>query len=91
MRRTAPRSEDPYLRLLVKLYRYLARRTGKKFNQVVLKRLFMSKTNRAPLSLARLVRNLKKKGNADKIVTVVGTVTDDPRIYEVPKMTVRDF
>uniref|UniRef100_A0A914UM18 Large ribosomal subunit protein eL18 n=1 Tax=Plectus sambesii TaxID=2011161 RepID=A0A914UM18_9BILA len=88
VRRTSPRSEDPYLRLLVKLYRYLARRTGQKFNQVVLKRLFMSRTNRAPLSLARIVRNLKHKGNADKIVTVVGTITDDARIFEVPKMTV---
>eukprot|EP00965_Chrysotila_dentata_P065497 2170507-Pleurochrysis_carterae.AAC.1 len=31
--RTAPVSENLYLRLLVKLYRFLARRTGNKFNQ----------------------------------------------------------
>ena len=37
------------------LYRFLARRTSSTFNQVVLKRLFMSKTNRPPLSLARIV------------------------------------
>lgn len=60
--RRAPRSKNLYLLLLVKLYRFLARRTGAKFNQTILKRLFMSKTNRPPLSLSRLVRHMKKKG-----------------------------
>ncbi|CAH7401639.1 unknown_gene_12304 [Phodopus roborovskii] len=41
IRRKEPRSQDIYLRLLVKLYRFLARRTNSTFNQVVLKRLFM--------------------------------------------------
>merc|ERR1711864_7262 len=37
---------------------------------------------------ARIVRNLKKDGgNAEKIVVVVGTVTNDLRIFDVPKMT----
>ena len=44
-----PKSQDIYLRLLVKLYRFLARWTNSTFNQVVLKRLFMSRTNRPPL------------------------------------------
>jgi len=37
VRRTAPKSEDPYLRVLVKLYRYLANRVGGKnsFNKVL--------------------------------------------------------
>ena len=52
VRRTAPKSEDIYLRLLVKLYRFLARRTDAKFNEIVLRRLFMSKINRPPMSLA---------------------------------------
>uniref|UniRef100_A0A2L2Z830 Large ribosomal subunit protein eL18 n=1 Tax=Parasteatoda tepidariorum TaxID=114398 RepID=A0A2L2Z830_PARTP len=52
--RRAPKSEDSYLRLLVKLYRYLARRTGEKFNKIVMKLLFMSRINRPHLSLARL-------------------------------------
>ena len=62
--RRAPRSRNLYLLLLVKLYRFLARRTGSKFNQTILKRLFMSKTNRPPLSLSRLVRHMKKKGKS---------------------------
>ncbi|KAL1771902.1 60S ribosomal protein L18, partial [Sigmodon hispidus] len=43
VRRKEPKSHDIYLRLLVKLYRFLARRTNSPFNQVVLKRLFMSR------------------------------------------------
>ncbi|CAO2638695.1 60S ribosomal protein L18, partial [Lemmus lemmus] len=41
VQRKAPKSQDIYLRLLAKLYRFLARRTNSTFNQVVLKRLFM--------------------------------------------------
>ena len=89
VRRTEPKSQDIYLRrLLVKLYRFLARRSEAKFNKIILKRLFMSKINRPPLSIARLVRNLKKDGNAEKIAVCVGTITNDIRIFDIPKMTV---
>uniref|UniRef100_A0A7E4V9Z6 Large ribosomal subunit protein eL18 n=1 Tax=Panagrellus redivivus TaxID=6233 RepID=A0A7E4V9Z6_PANRE len=87
-RRTAPKSEDPYVRLLAKLYTFLARKTDKKFNNIVLRRLFMAKTKRPPISIARIVRNLKKPGNENKTVVVVGTITDDKRIYAVPKFTI---
>lgn len=53
-KRKAPKSENVYLLLLVKLYRFLARRTDSKFNKIVLKRLFMSKINRPPMSLSRI-------------------------------------
>ena len=43
------------------LYRFLARRTDSKFNETVLKRLFMSKTNRPPLSLSKLAKFMKGK------------------------------
>merc|ERR1712077_55714 len=76
------------LSLLVKLYKFLARRTESKFNEIVMKRLFMSKTNRPPMSIARLVRKMKGDQRQNKIAVVVGTITDDSRIYEVPKMTV---
>ncbi|CAD6195214.1 unnamed protein product [Caenorhabditis auriculariae] len=87
-RRTAPRSEDPYLRILSKLYTFLARRTGEKFNSIVLKRLNMSKRFRQPISIARIARNLSKEGNANKLVVTLSTVTDDARLYTVPKFTV---
>lgn len=82
--RKEPKSQDIYLRLLVKvnklseltvtisrhhfelpvnltldtveqLYRFLARRSNASFNKVVLRRLFMSRTNRPPISISRLV------------------------------------
>ncbi|XP_057612105.1 60S ribosomal protein L18-like [Chionomys nivalis] len=88
VRRKEPKSQDIYLRLLVKLYRFLARRTNSTFNQVVLKRLFMSRTNRPPLSLSRMIRKMKLPGRENKTTVVVGTVTDDVRILDVPKLKV---
>ncbi|KAL5017873.1 hypothetical protein ScPMuIL_003595 [Solemya velum] len=86
--RTEPKSQDIYLRLLVKLYRFLARRTNAKFNRIILKRLFMSKTNRPPMSLARVIRMMKKSGRDTKMAVVVGTITDDLRLLKVPKLKI---
>ncbi|KIK07697.1 hypothetical protein K443DRAFT_673271 [Laccaria amethystina LaAM-08-1] len=87
--RTAPKSEDPYLLLLVKLYRFLARRTDANFNKVILHRLFLSKTNRPPLSLSRIVKETSHTEEREsKIIVQVGTVTDDIRLTEVPKLTI---
>lgn len=84
--RTAPKSEDPYLLLLVKLYRFLARRTDSSFNKVVLRRLYMSKINRPPMSVSRIARTVKD--TPGKTVVVVSTVTDDVRLVEVPKLSI---
>jgi large subunit ribosomal protein L18e len=70
----------------VKLYRFLARRTDSQFNKIVLKRLFMSRVNRAPISLTRVARYTK--GQEQKTVVIVGTVTDDARLAVVPKLSV---
>ncbi|XP_068215595.1 large ribosomal subunit protein eL18 [Palaemon carinicauda] len=86
--RRAPKSQDIYLRLLVKLYRFLARRTEAKFNKIILKRLFMSKINRPQLSLARLAGHAKRPRREGRIFVVVGTITDDLRLFKVPKLTV---
>uniref|UniRef100_A0A3P8VDL2 Large ribosomal subunit protein uL15/eL18 domain-containing protein n=1 Tax=Cynoglossus semilaevis TaxID=244447 RepID=A0A3P8VDL2_CYNSE len=40
------------------LYRFLSRRTNAPFNKVVLRRLFMSRTNRPPIAISRLVSPL---------------------------------
>ncbi|XP_066463806.1 large ribosomal subunit protein eL18 [Eleutherodactylus coqui] len=88
VRRKEPKSQDIYLRLLVKLYRFLARRTNSNFNRVVLRRLFMSRTNRPPLSLSRLIRKMKLAGRESKTAVVVGSITDDVRIQNIPKLTV---
>lgn len=110
--RKAPKSDNAYLKLLVKLYRFLARksstktksitepamcllttcqtttgRTDSSFNKVVLRRLFTSRINRPPVSLSRVKANLKN-GNDKKTVVVVGTITDDNRLLEVPKVNI---
>jgi large subunit ribosomal protein L18e len=46
----------------------------------------MSRINNAPISVSRLARYMK--GKEDKIAVVVGTVTDDPRLLEVPAVKV---
>lgn len=48
----------------------------------------MSNINKPPISLARLVRLMKKPGRDGLTAVIVGTVTDDTRIFEVPKLTV---
>lgn len=110
------------------LYRFLVRRTESNFNKVVLKRMFMSKQHRAPLSLSKLAHFMKGKvrtpapGEArsitrpaarararaplltaacvdvpalfllipqdNKVAVLVGTITDDVRLFEVPKLRV---
>ncbi|KAH8820983.1 putative 60S ribosomal protein L18-B [Xylogone sp. PMI_703] len=85
--RKAPKSDNVYLKLLVKLYRFLARRTDSSFNKVVLRRLFMSRINRPPVSISRIVANTSEESN-NKTVVVIGTVTDDNRLLTVPKLSV---
>ncbi|CAN1354902.1 60S ribosomal protein L18-2 [Linum perenne] len=54
----------------------------------------MSKVNKPPLSLSRLIRFTKGKVGLffiefeGKIAVVVGTITDDIRVYEVPAIKV---
>uniref|UniRef100_A0A8C8IRN3 Large ribosomal subunit protein uL15/eL18 domain-containing protein n=1 Tax=Oncorhynchus tshawytscha TaxID=74940 RepID=A0A8C8IRN3_ONCTS len=103
--RKEPKSQDIYLRLLVKLYRFLARRSTAPFNKVVLRRLFMSRTHRPPISVSRmiqrpkratvqvggqlqLIRKMKLPGRENRTAVVVGTVTDDVRIQDIPKLKV---
>ncbi|KAI0537140.1 ribosomal protein L18e/L15P [Xylaria digitata] len=86
--RKAPKSDNVYLKLLVKLYRFLARRTDSNFSKVVLRRLFMSRVNRPPVSLSRVKSQIIRGDQADKTVVVIGTITDDNRLLEVPKVTI---
>jgi large subunit ribosomal protein L18e len=46
----------------------------------------MSRVNRAPMSISNVAHNLK--GKEGKIAVLVGSVTDDDRFLEVPKMTI---
>ena len=75
-------SSNPYIKLLTKLYKFLARRTNSKFNEIVLKRLMMSRLNRPVISIRRLAWFMI--GKEEKIAVVVGNVTDDLRIQDLP-------
>ena len=46
----------------------------------------MSKVNRPPMGLNRLARYMK--GKEEKVAVIVGTVTDDVRLEQVPKLKV---
>ena len=52
----------------------------------------MSKINRPPVSLSKIIATSANKANAKnnegKTVVVVGTVTDDNRLLELPKLSV---
>lgn len=73
-----PKSQNIYLRLSVKLHRFLSRRTNSTFNHAVLKRLFMSPTNWPPLSFSLIIWWMKLPGRQGKTAVVV-------RVQEVPK------
>lgn len=47
----------------------------------------MSRINRPPVSISRIVANTSEKSN-NKTVVVIGTVTDDNRLLTVPKLSV---
>lgn len=46
----------------------------------------MSRINNAPMSISRVARYLS--GKEDQIAVVVGSVTDDPRLLEVPALKI---
>ncbi|XRM44539.1 hypothetical protein ABZX51_007669 [Aspergillus tubingensis] len=64
-----------------------AGRTESNFNKVVLRRLFMSRINRPPVSLSRIVSNVTDS-HKGKTIVVIGTITDDNRLLTVPKLSI---
>ena len=89
------KARNVYHRLLVKLYKFLSRRTTSRFNKCVLKRLLNSRVNRTPVSLTKLAKYSLRKSVADQkakgddiIFAIVGTVTNDTRLIDVPEMKV---
>ena len=89
------KAKNVYHRLLVKLYKFLSRRTTSKFNKCVLKRLLNSRVNRTPVSLSKLAKYSLRKSVADQkakgddvIFAIIGTVTNDTRLIDVPEMKV---
>lgn len=82
-KRTEVKGDNPYLKLLVKLYKFLGRRTTSKFNKVISNRLCMTRVQKAPLTVSKLAKHMEKK--AGKTAVLVGTVTDDTRLVTMPE------
>jgi len=53
------RSNNLYLHLLIRLFRFLSRRTDSMFCKTVLRRLISSRVNRPPVSVSKIVQLLK--------------------------------
>ncbi|CAD8114168.1 unnamed protein product [Paramecium primaurelia] len=81
-------STNLYLKLLIKLYKFLARRTDSQFNVTILRRLQSTRTARYPISVSRLVKQINTAKDKTRTLVVVGTVTDDARLLTVPKLNV---
>ena len=70
----------------VLVFSFIARRADSKFAATIVKRLRMSRINNPPISISRLARYLK--GKESKIAVIVGAVTNDSRLLEVPQLTI---
>jgi large subunit ribosomal protein L18e len=88
-------SSNPYIKLLVKLYKFLATRTKAAFNETVYQRLLKSRRNRAPISLSRIAVVQQRKQvwqdpakTKAPIVVIVGDVLDDIRVSKLPALRV---
>lgn len=87
-------STNPYIKLLIKLYKFLAKRTNSACNKLVYQRLLKSRSNRAPISLSRIAVVMKRKGvfltksQKAPIAVVVGDVLDDVRMARIPALRV---
>ena len=68
------------------LFKFLSRRTDSSFCKTILRRLVASRTMRPPVSLSKLVKHLG--GKQGRTAVVVGTVTDDMRLLDLPKLEV---
>lgn len=77
-----------YHRLLIKLYRFLARRTDSEFNKIVHRRLNHSRVTRYPMSISKLVKHANTEQKRGKILVVVGNVLNDERLLTVPKLRI---
>lgn len=71
---------------MVVVLSFLARRAESKFAATVVKRLRMSRINNPPISISRLARYMN--GKDGKTAVIVGAVTDDKRLLEIPQLTI---
>ena len=84
-KKKTPSATNEYHSMLASLYRFLARKTDSEVAKKIHHGLLLSKVHRPPVSISRLA---KASGNEETILVSLGTVTNDLRLLEVPKMKV---
>ena len=88
-KRTTVKGDNPYLKLCVKLYKFLARRTPSKFNKVIANRLCGTRVQKAVMSVSKLSKLMENKEG--KTAVVVAPITNDLRMLELPALKVSYF
>ena len=79
-------SKNHYIQKLVKVYKYISRKTRSKFANAVFKRLSMSRKNIPCISLSSVIA--KVPNNSEKIIVVIGKILNDERLLKIPKLTI---
>lgn len=72
------KTNDLYKKLLIKLFKFLLRRTHRKIHKDILHRLFLSRVNNPAISISRIAKNLKRQPNLTAVT--VCKVTNDERL-----------
>jgi large subunit ribosomal protein L18e len=85
-KRTVVKGDNPYLKLCVKLYKFLARRTPSKFNKVIANRLCGTRVQKAVMSVSKLSKLMENKEG--KTAVVVAPITNDLRMLDLPALKV---
>lgn len=76
------RSRNTFHQSLLSLYKKISENTTNLTIQKITKRLTMSRSNRQPLKISKLVKH------QDKVIVFVGKVLDDEKLFDVPKMKI---
>ncbi|KRH93636.1 60S ribosomal protein L18 [Pseudoloma neurophilia] len=77
-----PNSRNPQHVQLFNLFKRISENTQNETVHSITKRLTMSRSNRQPVKLSKLVEH------AGKTIVIIGKVLDDEKLFEIPKLKV---
>ncbi|KAH0570391.1 Ribosomal protein L18 [Spironucleus salmonicida] len=86
IKRTTPHTDNHYKNVIQSVYAQAAEKVENKDIALIAKRMCQSQTNQPSVSTSRLASI--SKNQQGKTLVLVSTVTNDPRVIEIPKMTV---
>lgn len=77
-----PNSRNPQHVQLFNLFKRISENTQNEVIHAITKRLTMSRTNRQPVKISKLIQH------TDKTIVVVGKILDDEKLFEIPKLKI---